>query len=87
MRPAAADIQALRRAAVLLMHWNRHDVPAFIECMTEIETFDEAKDVIASMVMVAGLNADLLPGIILEAVLREINCALILEWKNECVPA
>ena len=70
MQPGA-NARAIRRAAVLLVHWSRQDLPAFAGCLAEVTSLDEAKDIIAAMAMTASLDSARLPDIILEAARRE----------------
>ena len=51
--PPAPEASVMRRAASLLLHMSGWDLPAFLQCLSEIDGEEDAKDIIIAIALLA----------------------------------
>jgi hypothetical protein len=68
------EAAVMRRAASLLLHMSRWDLPAFLGCLAEVRGEDEAKDIIIAVALLARMDTDVsfLQEITVAEALREV---------------
>ena len=70
----APDAPVIRKAASLLLHLTRWDLPAFSQCLAEVQGEAEAKDIITAIALLAtrlDADTDSLQEVVLTEALRE----------------
>lgn len=58
---------ALRRAAVLMTHWNRRDIEAVVLLVADLDELDEAHDMIVALLMLRDKTPDEINRLVLGA--------------------
>jgi hypothetical protein len=65
------DEPCLRTAAQLSLHWIRNDIEAVIYTLSEVDTLDEALDIITSLLLMRDREVPCLEDFLRRAALRE----------------